>query len=208
MPSGIYKCISLIAERIAQNKDFLTELDREIGDSDHGINMSRGFTAVMEQLQPDASDIGAVLKKTGMTLLSKVGGASGPLYGTAYLEAGKLTLGKTELTPDELKSVFEAAIAGIQKRGKAVKGEKTMLDAIIPAVEKFSQKISEGADLVTALDAACEAAREGVEYTKTIIATKGRASYLGERSIGHQDPGATSSLITLEAIRDYMKEKI
>ncbi|MBR1439422.1 MAG: dihydroxyacetone kinase subunit L [Synergistaceae bacterium] len=208
MPSGIYKCISLIAERIAQNKDFLTELDREIGDSDHGINMSRGFTAVMEQLQPDASDIGAVLKKTGMTLLSKVGGASGPLYGTAYLEAGKLTLGKTELTPDELKSVFEAAIAGIQKRGKAVRGEKTMLDAIIPAVEKFSQKISEGADIVTALDAACEAAREGVEYTKTIIATKGRASYLGERSIGHQDPGATSSLITLEAIRDYMKEKI
>ena len=208
MPSGIYKCISLIAERIAQNKDFLTELDREIGDSDHGINMSRGFTAVMEQLQPDASDISAVLKKTGMTLLSKVGGASGPLYGTAYLEAGKLTLGKTELTPDELKSVFEAAIAGIQKRGKAVRGEKTMLDAIIPAVEKFSQKISEGADIVTALDAACEAAREGVEYTKTIIATKGRASYLGERSIGHQDPGATSSLITLEAIRDYMKEKI
>lgn len=205
MPSGIYKCISLIAERITENKDFLTELDREIGDSDHGINMSRGFSAVMEKLSPEDSDIGATLKKVGMTLLSKVGGASGPLYGTAYMEAGKITAGKTELTPSDMKSVLEVAIAGIQKRGKAVKGEKTMLDALIPASETFSAKIAEGADMVTALDSACEAAREGVEYTKTIIATKGRASYLGERSIGHQDPGATSALITLEAIRDYYK---
>lgn len=205
MPSGIYKCISLIAERITENKDFLTELDREIGDSDHGINMSRGFSAVMEKLSPEDSDIGATLKKVGMTLLSKVGGASGPLYGTAYMEAGKITAGKTELTPSDMKSVLEVAIAGIQKRGKAVKGEKTMLDALIPASETFSAKIAEGADMVTALDSACEAAREGVEYTKTIIATKGRASYLGERSIGHQDPGATSALITLESIRDYYK---
>ena len=205
MPSGIYKCISLIAERITENKDFLTELDREIGDSDHGINMSRGFSAVMEKLSPEDSDIGATLKKLGMTLLSKVGGASGPLYGTAYMEAGKITAGKTELTPSDMKSVLEAAIAGIQKRGKAVKGEKTMLDALIPASETFSAKIAEGADMVTALDSACDSAREGVEYTKTIIATKGRASYLGERSIGHQDPGATSALITLEAIRDYYK---
>ncbi|MBQ9390492.1 MAG: dihydroxyacetone kinase subunit L [Synergistaceae bacterium] len=205
MPSGIYECISLIAERIADNKDFLTELDREIGDSDHGINMSRGFTAVMEKLSPDESDIGAVLKKTGMTLLSKVGGASGPLYGTAYMEAGKLTVGKTDITTEDMKSILEAAIAGIQKRGKAVKGEKTMLDSLIPASESFNKKIAEGADMVTGLEAACESAREGVEYTKTIIATKGRASYLGERSIGHQDPGATSALITLEAIRDCMK---
>lgn len=202
---GIYKCISLIAERITENKDFLTELDREIGDSDHGINMSRGFSAVMEKLSPEDSDIGATLKKLGMTLLSKVGGASGPLYGTAYMEAGKITAGKTELTPSDMKSVLEVAIAGIQKRGKAVKGEKTMLDALIPASETFSAKIAEGADMVTALDSACDSAREGVEYTKTIIATKGRASYLGERSIGHQDPGATSALITLEAIRDYYK---
>ena len=205
MPSGIYKCISLIAERITENKDFLTELDREIGDSDHGINMSRGFSAVMEKLSPEDSDIGATLKKLGMTLLSKVGGASGPLYGTAYMEAGKITAGKTELTPSDMKAVLEVAIAGIQKRGKAVKGEKTMLDALIPASETFSAKIAEGADMVTALDSACDSSREGVEYTKTIIATKGRASYLGERSIGHQDPGATSALITLEAIRDYYK---
>ena len=207
MPDGIYKCISLIAERIEDNKDFLTELDREIGDSDHGINMARGFSAVIEKLSPEDTDVGTVLKKAGMTLLSKVGGASGPLYGTAYMEAGKITAGKTELTPEDMKAVFEAAIAGIQKRGKAVKGEKTMLDAIIPASETFAKKIAEGADMVTALDAACQSAQEGVEYTKTIIATKGRASYLGERSIGHQDPGATSATITLEAIRDYMKGK-
>ena len=205
MQGGIYKCLSMIAERITANKDFLTELDREIGDSDHGINMARGFQAVMEKLSPNDTDIGATLKKTGMTLLSKVGGASGPLYGTAYMEAGKITAGKTELTHEDMKAVLEAAIAGIQKRGKAVRGEKTMLDAIIPAAETFSAKISEGSDMAGALEAACESAKEGVEYTKTLIATKGRASYLGERSIGHQDPGATSAMITLEAIRDFMK---
>lgn len=207
MPSGIYECLSKISESIVENKDFLTELDREIGDSDHGINMARGFQAVMEKLTPDDSDIGAALKKAGMTLLSKVGGASGPLYGTAYMEAGKVMAGKTELTPEDFKAVLEAAIAGIQKRGKAVKGEKTMLDSLFPAYETYSQKISEGADLVTALDEACKSAREGIEYTKTIIATKGRASYLGERSIGHQDPGATSLTLTLEAILDYLRNK-
>ena len=193
MPSRIYECLSKIGESIIANKDFLTELDREIGDSDHGINMARGFHAVLEKTDPDAQDIGAVLKKAGMTLLSTVGGASGPLYGTAYMEAGKVLAGKTEITSDDMKEVLEAAIAGIQKRGKAVRGEKTMLDAIIPASETYSQKISEGADIVSAIDAACKSARDGVEYTKTIIATKGRASYLGERSIGHQDPGATSA---------------
>ena len=200
---GVYECVSLIAERITENKDFLTELDREIGDSDHGINMARGFSAVMEKLSPEDTDIGAALKKAGMTLLSKVGGASGPLYGTAYMEAGKITAGKTELAPSDRKAIFSAAIAGIQKRGHAVKGEKTMLDALIPASEAFTAEIDGGSDMLKALDVACVAAREGVEYTKTIIATKGRASYLGERSIGHQDPGATSTLITLEAIRDY-----
>lgn len=205
MSGGVYECMSLISSRITENKDFLTELDREIGDSDHGINMARGFQAVMEKLSPEDSDIGASLKKAGMTLLSKVGGASGPLYGTAYMEAGKITAGKTELTPSDMSAVLTAAIAGIQKRGKAVRGEKTMLDAIIPASETFSAKIADGADMVTALEAACQSAKEGVEYTKTIIATKGRASYLGERSIGHQDPGATSAMITLEAIRDYFR---
>ena len=205
MPSRVYECLTRIGESIIANKDFLTELDREIGDSDHGINMARGFHAVLEKVDPESQDIGAVLKKVGMTLLSTVGGASGPLYGTAYMEAGKVLAGKSELGAEDMKAVFGAAIAGIQKRGKAVRGEKTMLDAIIPASETYSARIAEGADMVSALTAACEAAREGVEYTKTIIATKGRASYLGERSIGHQDPGATSATLTLEAIRDYLK---
>lgn len=205
MPSRIYECLTEIGQRIIDNKDFLTELDREIGDSDHGINMARGFNAVLEKISPDLDDIGATLKKAGMTLLSTVGGASGPLYGTAYMEAGKILAGKTSITPEDFKTVFDAAIAGIQKRGKATRGEKTMLDAIIPASESYSQKILDGADIIAALDAACAAANEGVEYTKTIIATKGRASYLGERSIGHQDPGATSATLTLEAIRDYLK---
>lgn len=205
MPSEIYKCLSEIAGRITANKDFLTELDREIGDSDHGVNMARGFTAVMEKITPEDSDIGATLKRAGMTLLSKVGGASGPLYGTAYMEAGKILAGRTEFTPEDLKSALEAAIAGIQKRGKAVKGEKTMLDALIPACETYSQKISQGSDIASALEEACKSAHEGIEYTKTIIATKGRASYLGERSIGHQDPGATSATIMLEALRDVLK---
>ena len=148
---------------------------------------------------------GELLKKTGMTLLSKVGGASGPLYGTAYMQAGKVCAGKTSLTPEDGKAIFEAVIAGIQKRGKAVKGEKTMLDAIIPASEAYTAAIDGGASLPDALDAMCKAAEEGVEFTKTIIATKGRASYLGERSIGHQDPGATSATYTLECIRDFVK---
>ena len=200
---SIYKCLTEIGERIIANKDFLTELDREIGDSDHGINMARGFAAVQEKISPDDKDIGATLKKAGMTLLSKVGGASGPLYGTAYMEAGKVLAGKESITPEDLKAALEAAIAGIQKRGKAVKGEKTMLDALIPAYETYCAKIDSG--IINALTEACKSAHEGVEYTKTIIATKGRASYVGERSIGHQDPGATSMTLTLEAILDSLK---
>ncbi len=200
------KYLQLIASRIIENKDFLTELDREIGDADHGINMARGFKAVLEKVNLDDTDTGAVLKKAGMTLLSTVGGASGPLYGTAFMEAGKVIAGKTEISPEDFGAMLGAAIAGIQKRGKAVRGEKTMLDALIPAHEAYTAKLAEGADMIAALDSACSAAREGTEYTKTIIATKGRASYLGERSIGHQDPGATSATIMLEAMRDGMKE--
>ena len=205
MASRIYECIGRINEVINENKDFLTDLDREIGDADHGVNMARGFSAVVEAVPQDETDIGAALKKTGMTLLSKVGGASGPLYGTAYLEAGKLAAGKSELSAEDLGEMLSAAIAGIQKRGKAERGEKTMLDALIPAYEAYTAKVNEGADLASALEEACAKAREGVEFTKTIKATKGRASYLGERSIGHQDPGATSATLTLEAILDYLR---
>ena len=205
MATRVYQCLKEIGDKIMANKDFLTDLDREIGDADHGVNMARGFAAVVEKVPEDEGDIGAALKKTGMTLLSTVGGASGPLYGTAYMEAAKVFAGKTAVSPEDFKAALEAAIAGIQKRGKAVKGEKTMLDALMPAYDAFSEKVDAGADLNEALDAACAAAAEGVEYTKTIAATKGRASYLGQRSVGHQDPGATSATLTLETIRDFLK---
>lgn len=205
MATRVYQCLKEIGDKIMANKDFLTDLDREIGDADHGVNMARGFAAVVEKVPEDEGDIGAALKKTGMTLLSTVGGASGPLYGTAYMEAAKVFAGKTAVSPEDFKAALEAAIAGIQKRGKAVKGEKTMLDALMPAYDAFSEKVNAGADLNEALDAACAAAAEGVEYTKTIAATKGRASYLGQRSVGHQDPGATSATLTLETIRDFLK---
>ena len=205
MSSRVYECLKRIEESIIANRDFLTDLDREIGDADHGVNMARGFTAVIQKIDPDEADIGAVLKKVGMTLLSTVGGASGPLYGTAYIEAGKVLMGKETLSEADFQAALEAAIAGIQKRGRAVRGEKTMLDALIPALETYTAKTGEGCSLAEALESACAAAKDGVEYTKTIAATKGRASYLGERSIGHQDPGATSATLTLTAIRDFVK---
>ena len=204
MATRVYECLKSIGEKIIENKDFLTDLDREIGDADHGVNMARGFQGVIEKVAQDDPDIGAVLKKTGMTLLSTVGGASGPLYGTAYMEAGKVLAGKTEVSTEDFLAAMDAAIAGIQKRGKAEKGEKTMLDALIPAREAFAGAAEGGSDLKASLEAACKAAGEGVEFTKTIAATKGRASYLGDRSIGHQDPGATSATLTLETIRDFV----
>jgi len=204
MATKIYECIEKIGNSIIENKDFLTDLDREIGDADHGVNMARGFTEVLAVLPQDETDIGAALKKVGMKLLSTVGGASGPLYGTAYMKAAGPAAGKTEITLEDGKAMLEAVIAGIQMRGKAVKGEKTMLDALMPALDAMTASIEAGDDAHTCLTKMCDAAREGVEYTKTIIATKGRASYLGERSLGHQDPGATSSLLTLEAIRDFI----
>lgn len=206
MATKIYQCLQKIGNSIVANKEFLTDLDRAIGDADHGANMARGFTEVMNNVPQDEENIGAALKKTGMTLLSKVGGASGPLYGTAYMKAAGAVQGKTELTVEDLKAMLEAAIGGIKLRGKAERGEKTMLDALEPALDALTGAIEKGEDRDTCLNQMCDAAREGVEFTKTIRATKGRASYLGDRSIGHQDPGATSSLLTLEAIRDFYAE--
>ena len=193
--------VQATAKRIEDEKDFLTELDNAIGDGDHGINLARGFAAVEKKLPELAEkDLGAILKGIGMALVSNVGGASGPLYGTAYMKAGAAMKGKTELTPDDLAAAFDAAIGGVQMRGKAHEGEKTMLDAQIPASKAYKDALAAGKDVKAALGEAVEAARKGVEYTKTILATKGRASYLGDRSIGHQDPGATSSLMILEEL--------
>lgn len=208
MATKIYQCIQKIGEDIIANKEFLTDLDSAIGDADHGINMARGFTEVLGQLPQEEEDISVILKKTGMVLLSKVGGASGPLYGTAYMKAAGAVAGKKEITLEDGKNIMEAVIGGIKLRGKAERGEKTMLDALEPAMDALAKGIEAGDGPEDCLAKMCEAAKEGVEYTKTIRATKGRASYLGDRSIGHQDPGATSALITLEAVRAFYLEQV
>lgn len=203
----ILEIIAAIAKKIEAEKDFLTELDNEIGDGDHGINLARGFKSVEEKLPTFADkDIGAILKGVGTQLVSTVGGASGPLYGTAFMKAGNVCKGKTELTDAEFVAALEAAIGGIKMRGKAVEGEKTMLDALCPAYKALKAGIDSGKDLVAALADGVNAAAEGVEYTKTIIATKGRASYLKERSLGHQDPGATSSLFMLQTAQEVTRK--
>lgn len=191
--------IHKVSAAIGENAQFLTDLDNAIGDGDHGINLARGFKKVEEELPAVADkDIGAILKKVGMTLVSTVGGASGPLYGTAFMKAGDAVKEKEEVTAEDFIAMLEAGIGGVQLRGKAEKGEKTMLDAMIPALE--AMRAAGTADAKAMLEAGLKAAKEGVEYTKTIIATKGRASYLGERSIGHQDPGATSFTVMLETV--------
>ena len=197
-----------IIAAIEENAQFLTDLDAAIGDNDHGINMARGFKKVDADLPGlEGKDIGAILKKVGMDLVSTVGGSSGPLYGTAFMKAGAKAAGKNEISLDDFIVMMDEAIGGVQLRGKAVKGEKTMLDAMIPAQEAMKAAAAGGADAAAVLQAGVKAAEEGVEYTKTIIATKGRASYLGERSIGHQDPGATSATFTMQMIRDFIREQ-
>ena len=191
--------LGAMAEKVQEQKNFLTELDNEIGDGDHGINLARGFAAVKEKMPSFADkDVGAILKETGMTLVSTVGGASGPLYGTAFMKAGMACKGMSEIGGKEFLAAFSAAVAGIKQRGKSEEGEKTMLDALCPAERALTEALGGGADLKEALGKAVDAAEEGLVHTKDIIATKGRASYLGERSLGHQDPGATSSLLLLQ----------
>ena len=191
--------LKAMAARIDKEKDFLTELDNEIADGDHGINMAKGFNAVVPKIEAmSGKDIGSLLKTTGMTLVSTVGGSAGPLYGTAFMKAGAALKDKMEIDANDLIAAVDAAIGGIQMRGKAVEGEKTMLDAICPAHKAFKAAIEAGEDVKAALGKAVEAAQAGVEYTKTIKATKGRASYIGDRSIGHQDPGATSATYMYE----------
>lgn len=197
--------IEALSITIKENKDFLTDLDAAIGDSDHGINLTRGFNAARDKVNalPQDADLATILKTVGMTLISTVGGASGPLYGTAFLRAAGSAQGVSVIDTQTALQLLKAATTGIKDRGKATRGEKTMLDALEPACEAFAKGIQEQKPLVDCLSLACEAAKEGIEYTKTIIATKGRASYLGERSLGHQDPGATSSYIMLKALTDF-----
>lgn len=198
---GVIEVLRAMCRRMERERDFLTQLDNEIADGDHGINMARGF-AVVEKKLPELAgkDIGAVLKTVGVTLVSAVGGTAGPLYGTMFLRAGVAMAGRTEMTVDDFLACLKVAIEGVGQRGHAVRGEKTMLDAMIPAAEAMTAARAGGGDAKAVLSAGVAAAREGVAYTKTIVATKGRASYIGERSLGHQDPGATSFTYLLEEV--------
>ncbi len=195
-----------VASAIIAQKDYLTSLDAKIGDGDHGINMARGFTAVQEALDEmdDTSKPGPVLKTIGRTLLSSVGGAAGPLYGTAFLNAAKLCDDDTALNVQTMEKLLGAAVEGVKKRGHAERGEKTILDALIPIHECFLPENAKDKTLLECLSAAAKAARDGVDYTKTIAAKKGRASYVGERSIGYEDPGAVSTMIMFRALQGFL----
>lgn len=192
--------ISAVAAVLEENRDYLTRLDSAIGDADHGMNMSRGFQAVMAKL-PTISDkdIGTIFKTVGMTLVSTVGGAAGPLYGTFFMQAGSASIGKQELTVADWSAALESAIAGVVMRGKAVLGDKTMVDSLTPALEALKAAIAEQQPLTAALERSAQAAEQGMLATIPLVARKGRASYLGERSAGHQDPGATSSYLILKS---------
>ncbi len=194
--------IAAVAAAVAERADYLTQLDSAIGDADHGVNLNRGFTAVVAAL--DAADpraVGDVFVKTGTTLVSKVGGAAGPLYGTAFRAIGKaLPAGSSTVDAAELAPALRAGLAAVQKLGAAVPGDKTIVDAYGPAVAAFEKAADDG--LPAAARAAAEAAAEGMRATTELHARKGRASYLGPRSVGHQDPGATSTWLIFQALAD------
>ena len=202
----IVQWLEKTAEVLGENKEYLTELDAAIGDADHGINMDRGFRKVMEKLPSVADkDIGNILKTTGMTLISSVGGAAGPLYGTFYMRSGMAVAAKEELDNDDVLSMLQSGVDGIVQRGRAQLEDKTMYDAWAPALTALDVSLGNGDDLVAALGSAVAAAEQGMKDTIPLQAKKGRASYLGERSIGHQDPGATSSYLILNALLDVIK---
>jgi len=191
------------ADTIAQNKSYLTELDSAIGDADHGINMDRGMKAALSKLDGlSGQDIGALLRTVGMTLVSTVGGAGGPLYVTLFLQLGSATAGRPEIDEGDWLEALSAAVKGVQARGKAEPGDKTMLDALMPARDALAEAVQEGADFSDALRRSTQAAEGGMKATIPLVARKRRASYLGERSAGHQDPGATSSYLLLKTAAD------
>ena len=197
--------IEAFAAVLSENKVYLTDLDSPIGDADHGINMDRGFQSVLNKL-PSVSnqDIGAIFKTVGMTLVSTVGGASGPLYGTYFLQMGMVTNGKLELTLEDWISAVESGVNGVIRRGKANPGDKTMIDSLLPGLEALKAATNDGTNLAEALEKATVAAEQGMKDTIPLVAKKGRASYLGERSAGHQDPGATSSYFLFKTAADAL----
>ena len=201
----VLRWVRAFADAIAENKDSLTDLDSAIGDADHGINMNRGMTAVLAKLDVgESADVGALLKTVGMTLVSSVGGAGGPLYGTLFLRLGTAATGKAELTDEDWADMVAAGVEGVQVRGKAEPNDKTMVDALIPARDALAAAVAAGEPFAEALRASAAAAEEGMKATIPLVARKGRASYLGERSAGHQDPGATSSWLLMKTAAETL----
>lgn len=196
----VLEWIREVAARMEEQRGYLTELDSAIGDADHGINMNRGFKAVLERLEATPpEDVAGAYRTVAMALIGKVGGASGPLYGTMFLEMGKAVDDRDTLDAAALVVALRAGIDGVKARGKAEEGDKTMIDALEPAYTAMAEAVASGADLSEALARAEAGAKEGMEATIPLVARKGRASYLGERSAGHQDPGATSSHLIIAA---------
>ncbi|BAJ73360.1 dihydroxyacetone kinase [Microbacterium testaceum StLB037] len=197
--------IRAFRDAVHQHKDELTRLDSEIGDADHGSNMARGLDAVVAKLDSAPANAGDLFKTVGMTLVSSVGGASGPLYGTLFLRMGP-ALSSDEVDATALGAALRAGVEGVVARGKAELGDKTMIDALSPALDAWDAAVTEGADAAGAARAAADAAARGRDATEPLVARKGRASYLGERSAGHLDPGAASATLLLEALRDALAD--
>lgn len=200
------KWLEATAGVIEENRQYLTDLDSPIGDADHGINMDRGFKKIVSKLPGvEEKDIGAILKTSGMALITSVGGAAGPLYGTFLMDAGKAVAGKMELSDDDLVALLDAGLKGVVRIGKTNLEDKTMVDALDPAVEALRKACADGKDTIEALHLMTDAAHQGMKATIPMLARKGRASYLGERSIGHQDPGATSSYLLLKTLMETVE---
>lgn len=199
--------VNRIAAKIKENKDYLSELDEGLGDGDHGTNLSKGFEAVVELLNKnEIKDIGEVLQKTGMTLATNVGGVSGALYGTAFIKAANVLKEKERMDIEEFVAALKAFVDGIKLRGKAEFGQKTMLDALVPAYEAALKTLEQGEAEEKILEKVYKAAEKGAASTEGIFASKGRASYFGDNSLGKRDPGAQSSAIILKAIYDSVIE--
>ena len=204
----IKDALDAVAAAIIAQKDYLTDLDRQIADGDHGINMTRGFQAAMDAVEEmdDTTKPGPVLETIGKAFIHNVGGAAGPLYGTGGIKAAAVCDEDTKLNVASFEKLLGAAIADIEKRGHAKKGDKTMLDTLIPIHACFLPENAEGKTLFEVLQDASHAAKEGVDYTKTIAARRGRASLVGERSIGHEDPGAVSSMLMYRALYNFLRK--
>jgi dihydroxyacetone kinase-like protein len=202
----VLRWVDALQQIFAENRQMLTELDSAIGDGDFGVSMDRGFTAAQAELSAHPPpDLRTAFQSVASVLIRTMGGASGPLYGTFFLRAGAACAGKSELAPADVLALFQAGVEGLQQRGKAEPGDKTMLDALIPALDAMRRALEDGSGLAEILEQGATAAEAGMRATISMQGRKGRASYLGARSIGHQDPGATASYLLLKAAAEVWR---